>query len=78
MHSSRLSSWPMPMLWPIMCAIVPASRCGSYGFISTLIPTAFGVHTVSGTDIPTSPPANVSPVNSWVVSLSILYKFLDV
>lgn len=42
--------------------MVPASKCGSYTFISTLMPTAFVVHTVSGTATPASPPANVSPL----------------
>lgn len=60
----RPSSWLIPTLWPIICAIVPASKCGSYTLISTLIPTAFGVHTVSGTETPASPPLNVSPLYS--------------
>lgn len=59
----RLSSWLIPTLWPIMWAIVPASKCGSYTLISTLMPTAFVVQTVSGTATPASPPANVSPLN---------------
>lgn len=59
----RPSSCPIPMLWPIMCAIVPANKCGSYTLISTLMPTAFGVQTVSGAAIPASPPANVSPLH---------------
>lgn len=58
----RPSSCPIPMLWPIMCAIVPANKCGSYTLMSTLMPTDFGVHTVSGTATPDSPPTNVSPL----------------
>ena len=57
-----LSSCPMPILCPIMCAIVPASKCGSYVLMSTLIPTALAVQTVSGTDIPASPPEKLSPL----------------
>lgn len=56
------SSWLIPILWPIMCAIVPASKWGSYVFKSTLIPIDLGVHTVSGTATPDSPPWNDSPL----------------
>lgn len=42
---------------------MPASKCGSYTLISTLIPTDFGVQTVSAAAIPDSPPTNVSPLH---------------
>jgi hypothetical protein len=45
-----------------MCAMVPANKCGSYVLMSTLMPTALAVQTVSGTDIPASPPTKVSPL----------------
>jgi len=60
---SRPSSCPIPMLCPIIWAMVPARRCGSYAFMSTLMPTDLAVQTVSGTAIPDFPPWNdVSPL----------------
>lgn len=64
-----LSSWPIPMLCPIMWAIVPAKRCGSYVLMSTLMPTALAVQTVSGTDMPASPPEKLSPLHDERKSL---------
>jgi hypothetical protein len=57
-----LSSWSIPILCPIICAIVPARRCGSYVFTSTDIPIDLAVQTVSGFEIPASPDANISPL----------------
>lgn len=79
----RPSSWLIPILWPIIWAIVPASKCGSYTLISTLIPTAFVVHTVSGTATPASPPANVSPLKwnkfnvGWSFGMLLTYYYID-
>ena len=51
------------MLCPIIWAMVPARRCGSYALMSTLMPTDLAVQTVSGTAIPDFPPWNdVSPL----------------